>query len=398
MRNSISRMLFSRRGSVQPLILIAASLLTVVSISAGKAAAQTLDLAEGVKLTLGERETLLKDGALGLHWFPDLGVGVMDNEPNKLRLIFAAGFTSYLVEGTDLKHLKSARQVLVPGTKGEFDNGDAAVSQVVRFCDRLYAIYHAEDHEGLPVIEGNRLPGYYASVGLAESADNGYTWTKQGRIIRGAKPKEWMAYPRHTARGAGLPGAVEDPGGRYLYLYYTDQSMAERQGTQICLARADLNEGPPLPGNWKKFYKGAFTEPGIGGQETPVVSVYALDQAHALYPHVSYSGYLKKYVMVFNVNRWKEPVNGLPLKQSGIYLTLSTDAVRWSPPVKLVTDFSYPIIGKSLSWEATVIFDNQEGRTGWLVYAHSPKWTNGKNGGTPHYMVGHRLEFQRVDD
>src|SRR5439155_8393096 len=134
--------------------------------------------------------------------------------------------------------------------------------------------------------------------------------------------------PGHTTRGAGLCGAVNDPAGRYAFVYYSDLSMQEGRGMQICMARADLTDGPPLPGRWKKYYKGEFGEPGIGGNETPVLSVLAMDDAHALYPHVTWSEYLKKYVMVFNVNAWKEPQGGKPPARSGIYWATSADGVR----------------------------------------------------------------------
>ena len=52
--------------------------------------------------------------------------------------------------------------------------------------------------------------------------------------------------------------------------------MTAKSGAQICVARADLNEGPPRPGHWKKYYQGEFGEPGIGGNETPVLSVLAI--------------------------------------------------------------------------------------------------------------------------
>lgn len=362
---------------------------------------ETYSLGDGVQLHVGAAETLLRDGALNLHYMPDIGVGVIDNEPGKLRLVFAAGWDSYVVEGTDIKHLTKARKVLWPtGKATDFDNGDTGISQVIRAGGRLFAIYHAEDHHGMPKMQ-NGDPGFYAGVGLVESEDNGQTWIRRGQIIKSFKPKEWMAYPDHSVRGAGLPGAVNDPTGRYAFVFYTDMSLQENRGAQICMARADLNEGPPLPGRWKKYYKGEFSEPGISGNETPVLSVLAMDEASAQYPHVTWSEYLKKYVMVFNVNNWKEAVGGKPPVISGIYWATSADAIHWSEPVKLLADYAYQMNGKSMSTEPTVIFDDREGRMGWLVYEYSPKWVGGGadqiiEGGVPHFMVGRRVEIRPV--
>lgn len=361
---------------------------------------QTLSIEGGALLQLGDQETLLADGALDLHYMPDIGVGVIDNEPGKLRLVFAAGWDSYLVEGTDIKHLTKATRIFSPTGKPEdFDNGDAGVSQVIRAAGRLFAVYHAEDQHGMPKMQ-NGDPGFYAGVGLVESEDDGQTWIRRGQIIKSSKPKEWLAYPDHSVRGAGLPGAVNDPTGRYALVYYTDMSLQENRGAQICVARADLNEGPPLPGHWKKYYQGEFGEPGIGGNETPVLSVLAMDEASAQYPHVTWSEFLKKYVMVFNVNNWKEAQGGKPPVISGIYWATSADGIHWSEPVRLLSDYAYQMNGKSMSTEPTVIFDDQEGRTGWLVYEHSPKWAGGGadtviEGAVAHYMVGRRVEIRR---
>src|SRR5262249_54090611 len=159
---------------------------------------------------------------------------------------------------------------------------------------------------GMPKNKDQGDPGFYASVGLVESEDNGQTWIRRGQIIKSAKPKEYKFFPDHAVRGAGLPGAVIDHTGRYAFVYYSDLSLQEGRGAQVCMARADLNDGPPLPDRWKKYYKGEFSEPGIGGNESPVLSVLAIDDANALYPHVTWSTFLKKYVMVFNVQVWKE--------------------------------------------------------------------------------------------
>lgn len=362
---------------------------------------ETISIGDRVQLHLGAEETLLRDGAVGLHYMPDIGVGVVDNEPGKLRLVFAAGAESYLVEGTDFKHLTSAQLVLKPDPASDFDNGDTGISQVIRAGGRLFAVYHAEDQRDIPSDFVRGVPGFYASVGLVESEDNGKTWVRRGQIIKGAKPKEWKAFtdppPGHIVRGAGLPGAVISQDGRYAFLYYTDLSIQDNRGIQICMARADVTEGAPLPGRWKKFYKDEFSEPGVSGNETPVLSVLAMDEAAAMYPHVTWSEHLKKYVMVFNVNAWKEPTQGKPPKLSGIYWAMSDDAIKWSAITKLVTDYSYPRYGKSVSCEPTVIFDDREGKTGWLVYYYSPKWWDPKGGGIPHFMVGRRVLIRRSE-
>jgi hypothetical protein len=129
-------------------------------------------------LSVGEQQTLLESGALGLTYFPDMGTSLIQRQPTT-RLILTARDTTYLVEGVDLRHLTTAKAVLRPGSPGSFDNGYAGVSAVLEIDRVLYGFYHAEDHEGLPPIPGG-IPGYFASIALATSSDSGKTWTKRG--------------------------------------------------------------------------------------------------------------------------------------------------------------------------------------------------------------------------
>lgn len=75
--------------------------------------------------------------------------------------------------------------------------------------------------------------------------------------------------------------------------------------------------------------------------------------------------------------------------KSGLHLAFSDDGVAWSEPQQLWAEHVVPIAGMSLSWKASILWDDETGQRGWLVYGHTPKvWTPG------HYMVGRRIEFQ----
>ena len=109
------------------------------------------------------------------------------------------------------------------------------------------------------------------------------------------------------------------------------------------MARCSLDDGPPLPGNWKKYFQGAFTEPGLGGRETPIIDLYP---SVSWYGRPTYSKSLGKYVMVFAVNQAKEWADGLPPQISGIYLALSDDLIKWSDQAKLVSYYAQRVLGK----------------------------------------------------
>ncbi len=358
-----------------------------------------ITLSDGTHVSVGEQEVLLGDNASGLQSFPSQGIGVIENRPGRLRLLFGAGSNTYLVEGTDVQHLTSLpRLVIGPGESGEFDNGAAQAFAVVRSGPKLYVFYQAEDQEGLPANTLLGVSGFYLSIGLAESDDDGYTWVKKGQIIRCAKPKEWAIDPHQGGRGVGLPGGMVDASGRQFYIYYTDLSTPQGgTGGQISVARSSLDDGPPLPGNWKKYFQGDFTEPGVGGKETPIIDLYSSGHSGARYGRPTYANSLKKYVMVFNVNRAKEWADGLPPRSSGIYLALSDDPVKWPGEVKLVSGYTQRVLGKPVALAPTILFDPNDKPSGWLIYAYSPKLGTPKlaNVGTPTYMVGRRISFAK---
>ena len=82
------------------------------------------------------------------------------------------------------------------------------------------------------------------------------------------------------------------------------------------------------------------------------------------------------------------------LEKSGIYIAFSDDGINWSAPQNLIKDFAIPLLGKSFSWMANIIWDEDSGTQGWLIYGHSPSWGHEyNNSGIPHYMAGRRIHF-----
>jgi hypothetical protein len=351
-------------------------------------------LSDGIQVKLGEQETLLNDKDLGLRDMAGKGVAVIGTGPTQVRLLFQALNETYLVTGTDLKHLTSASKVLGSGDPGEFDNAGTGIDATIRLNNHLYAFYEGRDNEGeLPTNGQAGFKGMYCGIGLAESANDGNTWTKKGEIISSAKPKTWSDWSGQSIRGVGCPSGLIDATNTYAYVYYVEFSGLKNGVPGICLARAPLNKGIPLPGNWEKFYQGDFTEPGLGGKETPVVDGYALNAA-AMYPHVTFSKSLNKYILTFNFNRVAEARQEMTLSKSGVYITLSDDGIHWSAPVKLITTYSQRVLGLAIAIEPTLIFDTPDSLSGWLLYAYSPKYTsNASMPGVSLYLAGRRIDF-----
>jgi hypothetical protein len=350
--------------------------------------------AAAVTARLGPPRALLESGRFGLKYYPDMAPTVL-SPPPRLRMLVAAATSTALLEGTSLENLTAGRpDVLVPGGKGSPDNGYAGVSGAVAVGATTYAVYHGEDQEGLPKLAGSDgIPGFHASVGLAATTDGGRSFTKLGLAVTSAKAKGWQAYPGQADSGAGEPWILRSHDGAWWYLYYTEHSRVDGRGVQICMARAPAS-APPAPGVFRKLYQGGFTEPGLGGRDTPLLNAQAFDQGESLAPQVVYSPALGLYVMVFNLDVWKEFVEKKGLRRSGVYLATSKDGVRWSRPEPLLIDWSVAQVGQSVTWHPAIVFDPGSSTEGWLLYGHTGRW-GPSTGGTPHHLWGRRITLQR---
>ncbi len=358
-----------------------------------------ITLPDGVHVSLGAQEVLIGDNDLGLRSLASNGLAVIENRPGHIRFLAAAGFSTYLLEGTDFKHLNAApRLVFGPGDPGDFDNGGAQVFAALRSGSSLFAFYQADDLEDLPMDAALGVSGFFLSIGVAESDDDAKTWVKKGQIVRSEKPKEWAFDPHQGGRGIGLAGGVADKNGKQFYIYYTNLSTPQG-GTagQIAVARCTLDKGPPLPGTWKKYYQGDFTEPGLGGKETPVIDVYSSGHAGARYGRAIYSNSLGKYVMVYNVTQGTEWEEDVAPQNSGIYIATSDDLITWSRRVKLVSNYAQRVLGKPLAVAPTLVFDPDGKASGWMIYAYSSKLATTRTSGvgTPTYMVGRRISLNK---
>ena len=367
--------------------------LGIILLAAGAAVCPAGDAGEPVytdghtRITacLGQREVLLDDGQYGLRYFPDGAMAVV-RRTSALRILMPAGVSSWLLEGKGFDSLVPVRKVLEPGGKGSFDNGYAGISGAYRdeASGELLAFYHAEDQEDMGRLP-NGVRGFYCSIGLAVSKDDGQSFTKVGPIITSCLPKD----PKGTRdQGCGEVCVLSDKSGQYLYAYYTDHSRIGGRGVQICLARSPVREHGFLPGTWTKFFEDSFSQPGLGGKDTPVVSTKDME-ADAILPHVTYSKVLKKYVMVFNINAYRELAGGSRPEKSGIYVAFSDNGLSWSNPTQLITACSVARIDGEVSWHPTLVWSDDEGPalSGWLCYSYSERWGH-KPPQKGHYLVG----------
>ena len=252
------------------------------------------------------------------------------------------GNPSYRTTGPNLFEMSDTRAVLLRGDKGSFDNGGAWLYSVFpQGNNHLIGFYHGEDQE----FAGDPSSHFIAwkSIALATSDDNGLTWKKQGQIIRTSNTKP----SKPTWGGNGDFCVVWDKSNKRWVCYY--------QEGFLCMAVSSDPEGKP--GTWKKYFLGSFSQPGLGGRNSPIPDLFPFPGGN---PSVHYNTFLKKWVMVW------ETWDSVAPHPNSIWISTSEDMLHWSPPKVLLA-----AQGEERLIFPTIIGDSdvQAGQKAWLVYA-----------------------------
>jgi hypothetical protein len=203
----------------------------------------------------------------------------------------------------------------------------------------IYGWYHQEIPNVCPPREGAAAPGYpvIAKIGAARSRDKGVTWDDLGYVIDGKDSgMKCQSGGAWYAGGAGDFNVYADPRGEYYYFYYSNFStVLEEQG--LAVARLSTTDLDNPGGRVQRWYKGQWSEPGLGGHATPIfpatADIYETQGQLFWGPVVHWNSYLGKYVMI--VNRIRDS----KWTTEGIYLSFSDDVsnpASWTTPVKIV--------------------------------------------------------------
>jgi hypothetical protein len=209
----------------------------------------------------------------------------------------------------------------------------------------LYGWYHFEP-AGL--ISGKPLTA--PRIGAARSRNNGATWENLGVVLE-APPNTLNRDTRnfYFAGGNGDFCALLDRQERFLYFFIsTYAGSVQSQG--IAMARMAWADRDHPVGRVCKWHNGAWREPGVGGQVSPVFPArndWHRADADAFWgPSVHWNHYLKRYVMLMNRAIDKD------WTQEGIYVAYSRDPSNpagWSLPAKL------PVNLRTNQWYPQVI-------------------------------------------
>jgi hypothetical protein len=199
----------------------------------------------------------------------------------------------------------------------------------------LLQIYHGEYHYNYPA----SLP-FYGGSGMAVSTNDGASFTKIGEFL---SPHLTQAEFLALGTGGGLPvdgfmiqadinGNPVKEGGHqhgdvYYYDIFTDRTSATDAGFAIARVKETdlieavaMHKAPPF----KKYYApgGGFTEPGLGGAPTFIVTQ---NPDFIAWPQAIYCSHLNKFFLFYQTN------------QNSVQVRTSTNLMTWSSPTTLIS-------------------------------------------------------------
>jgi hypothetical protein len=210
---------------------------------------------------------------------------------------------------------------------------------------RLWAWYH---HEPEGICAGSLTAPV---IGALVSEDGGRKYHDLGIVLSSADPPNCSAQNGFFASGHGdFSVAIQD--GFVYFIFSSYGGPVERQG--IAMARMSYEHRFQPEGTVYKYFGGDWTEPGLGGEVSPVfpalVSWAAADTDSFWGPSVHWNYHLGKYVVLLSraccAPRWP---------QEGIYVAFTEDLSNprsWSTPKRIL---SADDIGYELGWYPQVL-------------------------------------------
>ena len=353
---------------------------------------------------VGAERVLIPPGG-GLAYFPDQPLAVISENP--LTFLMTAGESTVLMTGRDWASAGPVQKVLEPAGGTGPDNAYAGCGAIYELpAGGYHGFYHAEDHAGYQKM-ANGVKNFRASVCLAKVPADRSRVDRAGPVVTGHAPKDTAS---RQPQGAADPSVVTSADGQHLLMWYTDHARDGGRGVQIALARSPIAEAGK-PGSWRKWHAGGFGEPGLGGRETPVLSMRTAlpGGADAWAPHVTVlppstpGG--ARYLMVFNATSYAdfdaggaadaEPGGGRRPAVGGIFAAASRDGVTWGEPVRLAAAAAVPIPGRRIAIHPTFRLKAARGGAvrGLLLYGGSDAWGGGP-GQTPHHLRGRPVTLE----
>ncbi len=196
----------------------------------------------------------------------------------------------------------------------------------------IYAWYHNEP-AGLCPDSSLTAP----QIGALASYDGGKSFLDLGIILTSGDPIDCSARNGFFAGGHGDFSVILDREQRYFYFLFGNYG-GSLSGQGVAMARLAYEDRGRPAGAVAKYYQGEWTEPGLGGQVTPVFPAavaWQQEQTDSLWgPSIHWNHYLQSYVVLMNhaccSPRWP---------QEGIYISYNADLsnpAAWKRPERIL--------------------------------------------------------------
>ena len=194
--------------------------------------------------------------------------------------------------------------------------------------------YHQE-HEYICRTQRPALP----QIGAAMSYDGGNTFHDLGAILTSGAPVDCNSKNGYFSGGHGDFSVVLDREQKFFYFLFGNYGGPDfSQG--VVTARMAFDDRFNPVGAVRKYFRGEWNEPGIGGSTTPIFRAgesWQQENTDAFWgPSVHWNTHLEKWVMLMNRSCCSP---GWP--QEGIYASFNDDisaARAWSEPKKILDD------------------------------------------------------------
>jgi hypothetical protein len=276
--------------------------------------------------------------------------------------MFWPGQDSYRSSGASIFEMYEPDKVLPRGPSGSFDSGGAWLYTVLRGSeDRMLGFYHAEDRT-FSLSPGSDFIAY-KSIARCVSEDFGLTWKNRAQILTAHAPKP----ERAKWSGLGDHCIVWDPASRRLVCFFQEEGY---------LSMAASSDSQGRPGTWRKWYRGGFTEPGLGGRAT---ALPAFAKHPGGNPSVLWNTYLERWLIVWHT--WR----------GDLWISSSTNLMDWSPP-KVLLKRPWP---RGRVWYPTLVGQSDKigGENLWLLYAEFPVAENSER-----HFLARKLRLKKTSN
>ncbi|MEU8571095.1 RICIN domain-containing protein [Streptomyces pathocidini] len=150
------------------------------------------------------------------------------------------------------------------------------------FCDLMGVWVDPDSGDWYGLIHNEFTPDpfgdglHYDAIDYAVSKNQGRTWDIKDHVLTSpysTKRGDNSAFPHDTYHyGNGDARLFVDAASGYFYVYYNSRVIQKdgvdwTNGSRGHVARAPMS-AKMAPGSWKKWYDGAWSQPGVGGLES----------------------------------------------------------------------------------------------------------------------------------